>query len=163
MKEALKGTLRLKANEHWIRRPYAYLYLVNTRGNLTNHTTILDRILNIIPWQLITYILTFCGHPKKVDCKEVEPINYNINCHTDAFKLDDNRTGAGVLINNSHNDIAEKAIHLGNNATVFQTEVFAVEIAASHLIFAETKNKSVVINCNNVTARPQLWLLKTQK
>ena len=54
-----------------------------------------------------------------------------------------------MFINNSHNDIAEEAILLGNNATVFQSEVFAVGRAASHLIFAETKNKSVVINCDS--------------
>ena len=42
--EALKGTLRLKANGHWIRMP-----MVITRGNLTSHTKILDRILNAIP------------------------------------------------------------------------------------------------------------------
>ena len=29
-----------------------------------------------------------------------------------------------MLINNSHNDIAEEAIHLGNNATVFQADFF---------------------------------------
>ena len=57
--------------------------------------------------------------PRKEDYKEVEPINHNINCHTDGSKLDNNRTGAGVLINNSPNDIADEAIHLGNNATVF--------------------------------------------
>ena len=83
------------------------------------------------------------------DYNEVNPINYNINCHTDGSKLYDNRTGAGVLINNSHNDFAEEAIHLGNNATVFQAELFAVGRAASHLIFAETKNKSVVIDCDS--------------
>ena len=54
-----------------------------------------------------------------------------------------------MLINYSHNDIAEEAIHLGNNATVFQAEVFAVGRTASHLIFAETKKKSVVINCDS--------------
>ena len=32
-----------------------------------------------------------------------------------------------MLINNSHNDIAEEAIHLGNNATVFQAEVLQWE------------------------------------
>ena len=41
----------------------------------------------------------------------------------------------------------EEAIHLGNNATEFQAEIFAVGRAASHLIFAETKNKSVGFNC----------------
>ena len=35
----------------------------------------------------------------KEDYKEVEYINYNINCHTDGSKLDENRTGSG------HNDI----------------------------------------------------------
>ena len=64
--------------------------------------------------------------PTKEDYKEVEPINYNINGHTDGSKHDDNRTGAGVLINNSHNDITEEAIHLGNNATVFQAEVLSL-------------------------------------
>ena len=90
--------------------------------------------------------------PTKEDYKEVEPINYNINCHTDGSKLDDNRAGAGVLINYSHIDNAEEAIHLGNSATVFQAEVFAVGRTASHLIFAETNNKSVVINCDSQAA-----------
>ena len=71
--------------------------------------------------------------PTKKDYKEVEPIKHNINCHTEGSKLDDNRTVTGELINNSHNDIAEEAIHLGNNATVFQAEVFAVGRAASNI------------------------------
>ena len=57
-----------------------------------------------------------------------------------------------MIINYSHNDIAEEAIHLGKNATVFQNEVFAVGKTASHLIFAETKNKSVVINFDSQAA-----------
>ena len=150
--EALKGTLRLKANGHWIRTP-----MVNSRGNLTSHTKILDRILNTIPLSKEdqdSMTTTYNLDPKFVveDYKEVEPINYNINCHTDGSKLDDNRTGAGVLINYSHIDSAEEAIHLGNSATVFQAEVFAVGRTASHLIFAETNNKSVVINCDSQAA-----------
>ena len=82
---------------------------------------------------------------------EVEPTNYNINCHTDCSKLADNKTEASVLINNSHIDIAKEAIHLGNNATVFQAEVFSVGRAVSHLIFTETKNISV-INCDSQAA-----------
>ena len=57
-----------------------------------------------------------------------------------------------MIINYSHNDIAEETIHLGNNTTVFQVEVFAVGRTASHLIFAETKNKNVVINCDSQSA-----------
>ena len=56
------------------------------------------------------------------------------------------------LDDNSHKEIAEETIHLGNNATVFQAAVFAVGRAASHHIFAETKNKSVVINCDSQAA-----------
>ena len=52
----------------------------------------------------------------------------------------------------SHINSAEEAIHLGNSATVFQAEVFAVGRKASHLIFAETNNKSVVINCDSQAA-----------
>ena len=138
--------------------------MVNTRGNFTSHTKILDRIHNTIPLSreekdsmTITYNLDpnfAVDIPTKEDYKEVEPINYNFNCHTDALgsKFDDNRTGAGVLINYSKNDIAEEAIHLGNNATVFQAEVFAEGGTASHLIFAETKKKSVVINCDSQAA-----------
>ena len=92
------------------------------------------------------------GIPTKEDYKEVEPINYNINCHTHGSKLDENRTGAGVLINNSSNDNTEEAIYLYTNATVFQAEVFAMERAASYLIVAETKNKNVVINCDSQAA-----------
>ena len=100
--EALKGTLRLKANGHWIRTP-----MVNSRGNL-------DRILNTIPLSkedqdsmTTTYNLDpkfVVGIPIKEDYKEVEPINFNINCHTDGSKINDNRTGAGVIINYSHHD-----------------------------------------------------------
>ena len=90
--------------------------------------------------------------PTKDDSKEFEPINDNINFHTEGSKLDDNRTGAGVIINYSHIDSAEEAIHLGDNATVFQAEVFVVGRTASHLIFAETKNKRVAINCDSQAA-----------
>ena len=55
-------------------------------------------------------------------------INYNNDCHKDDSKIYDNRTGAGVLLYNGQNDTAEEAIHLSTNV--------------SHLIFAETKNKS---------------------
>ena len=65
--------------------------------------------------------------PTQKDYKEVGPINHNIIYHTEGSQLDDNRTGAGVIINNSHNDITEGAIVLGNNATVFQAEVFQWE------------------------------------
>ena len=101
--------------------------MVSTRGKLISHTKILDRIINAISLSkedqdsmtttynlesnVVVDILT------KKYYKEVEPINHNINFHTEGSKLDDNRTGAGVLINNSHN--AEEAIHLRNNATVF--------------------------------------------
>ena len=95
---------------------------------------------------------------QKGDYKEVEPINFN--CHTDGSKLDDNRTEAGVLINYSHNDIAKEAIYLGNNATVFQAEVFPVGRTASHLIFAETKTR---VLSSIAIVRPQLWLLTTLK
>ena len=57
--------------------------------------------------------------------KEVEPIN-----RTESSKLDENRTGDGVLINNSHtshNNISDEAIYLGNNATVFQAAFFQWE------------------------------------
>ena len=124
--DALKGTLRLKANGKWIQ-----IHMVNTRGKLTSHTKILDRIINAIALSkddqdsmtttnnldpnFVVDILT------NKDYKVVEPINH-INFHTEGSKLDDNRAEAGVFINNSHNVIAEEAIHLGNNATVFQDE-----------------------------------------
>ena len=115
----------------------------NTRGNFTRHTEVFDRILNTIPLHreyqdsmTTTYNPDadfVVDIPTKEDYKEVEPINCNTNCHTGGSKLDENRTGAGVLINSSIIDIAEKAIHLGNNATVFQAEVFAVERAAASI------------------------------
>ena len=152
--EALKGTLRLKANGKWIQIP-----MVNTRGKLTSHTKILDKIINAIPLSKedqdsmnTTYNLDpnfAVDIPTKKDYKVVDPINHNINFHTDGSKLDDNWTVAGVLINNSHNDIAYEAIHLGNNAR------FSVGRATSHLIFAVIKNKNFVINCD-MTARLQL-------
>ena len=101
--------------------------------------------------------------PTKKDYKEVEPINFNINCHTDGSKLDDNRTGAGVIINYSHNDIAEEAIHLGNNATVFQAKVFAVGRTASHIPTSFSPKQKTRVLSSIVIVRPQLWLLTTLK
>ena len=121
--------------------------MVNTRRKLTSNTKILDRIINAIPLSkedqdsmtttynldpnFIVDILT------KKDYKVVEPINFN----TEGSKLDDNRTGAGVFINNSHNDIAEEVIHLGNNATVFQAEVFHWEEQHPTLYLLKSKTK----------------------
>ena len=52
-----------------------------------------------------------------------------------------------MFINNSHNDIAEEAIHLGTNATVLQAE------AQSHWEEQHpTKNKNDVINCDSQAA-----------
>ena len=56
-----------------------------------------------------------------------------------------------MFINNSHNDTAEVAIYLVTNATVFQTEVFAVERALFELTFVETRNNHV-INCDSQSA-----------
>ena len=79
--------------------------------------------------------------PTKGDYKEVDPIDYHINCHTDGCKLDHNRTGAGVLIYNSHNDIAEEDIHLDNNASVFQAKVLQREEQHSTLYSLKSKQK----------------------
>ena len=108
--------------------------MVNARFKLTKHTKILDMIINAIPSSkedqdsmTTTYNLDpnfVLDISTKKDYKEVEPINRNISFQKEGCKLDENRPEAGVLIKNSHNDFAEEAIHLGNNATVFQAEVF---------------------------------------
>ena len=97
----------------------------------TSHSIILEKLLITIPLSeedQDSMTTTYNLYPYSVvdiPIKE-EPINYNINCHIDGSKLDDNRTGAGVLIDYSHDEIAKEAIHLGIKATVFQAEVFAV-------------------------------------
>ena len=53
------------------------------------------------------------------------------------------QTAPGVIINNSQNDTAEEAIHLGTNATVFFAEIFAVEGEASHFIHAENQEQRI--------------------
>ena len=128
--------------------------LVNTRGKLINHTKILDRIINAIPLSKEdqdSMMATYSLDPNfvldiltKKDYKEVEPINHNINFHTEGSKLDDNRTGAGALINNSHNYIAEEAIHLGNNSTVFQAEV--VQWKEQHPTLYALKSKTKILS-----------------
>ena len=118
--EALKCTLRLKANGNWIQMP-----MVNTRGKLTSPTKILGMIINAIPLSkedqdsvTTTYNLD-CNFVVDIPTKNtIKKLNLFTNCHTDGSKLDDNRTGAGVLINNTPNDSAEEAIRIGNNATV---------------------------------------------
>ena len=92
------------------------MLMVNIRGKLTSHTKILDMIITAIPLSKenqdsmsTTYNLDpnfVVDIPTRKDYIEVQPINRNINCHTEGYKLDDDRTGTGVLINNSYNDIA---------------------------------------------------------
>ena len=142
--------MRLKANGKWIQMP-----MVNTRGKLTSHTKIFDRIINAIPLSkenqdsimTTTYNLDLnfvVDILTKKDYRVVGPINHNINFHTEGSKLDDNRTGAGVFINNSHNDIAEEAMHLGNNATVFQADDFQWE--EQHPTLYSLKSKSKILS-----------------
>ena len=73
--------------------------MVNTRGKLTttSHTKILDRTINAIPLSkkdqdsmTTTYNLDpnfIVGILTKKDYKDVEPINHNINLHTEAPSL----------------------------------------------------------------------------
>ena len=97
MEEALKGTLRLKAIK-WKLDPDGY-------GQY------LDMIINTIPLSkedqdsmTTTYNLDHnfvVDIPTKKYYKEVGLFNHIINCQTEGSKLDDNRTGAGVLINDT--------------------------------------------------------------
>ena len=61
-----------------------------------------------------------------------------------------------MLINNSHNNIANETIHLGNNATVFQAEVLQWEEQHPTLYSLKLKNKNVVINCDSQAANMAL-------
>ena len=97
--EALTGTLILKANGKWI-----YMPMVNTKGKLKSHTKILDSAIHLSKEDKDSMTTSYNLEPNFVvdiltnkDYKGVEPINHNINCHTEGSKLDDNRTGAGVL------------------------------------------------------------------
>ena len=55
-----------------------------------------------------------------------------------------------MYIYEDDNRTSEESVHIEENATVFQTEVFTVVRAASHLII--TKNKSIVFNCDSNAA-----------
>ena len=99
--------------------------------------------------------------PTKEDYKEVEPINHNINCHTAGSKFDDNWTGAGVLINYSHDEIAEEAIHLSSNETVFQAEVFQRE--EQHPTLYSLKSKKCFLNRLRHDTRAAIMALDNNK
>ena len=155
--EALKGSLRLRANGHWIQVP-----MVNKKGNLTSHTKIIDKILNSIPLSKedqdsTTNTLNLDNNfsveiAQRSDYKETEQDKNTIKCYTDGSKLEDDMSGAAVFIDKNNNETIEEAIFLGPNATVFQAETYAVGRAASHLIQAEIKNQNIVINCDSQAA-----------
>ena len=89
--------------------------------------------------------------PLKEEYSEIILNEDSIGCYTDVSKLDNNQAGAGVVINEC-NGVIEEAIHLGEHATVFQAEVFAVGRVAYHLIHAKTKNENIVVNCDSQAA-----------
>ena len=143
--EVLKGTLRLKANGTWIQMP-----MVNTRGNLTSHTKILDMIIDAIPLSkedldsmTTTYNLD-CNFvvniPTKKDYKEVEPINHNINCHTDGSSVMTTGLEQVCLSTTVLMTLPKKPFMLVTMRLCFKLK-FLVGRAAYHLIFAEIKNK----------------------
>ena len=165
--EALKGALRLKANGHLIQVP-----MVNKNGILTSHTKVVESILNSIPLKAdeqdqITQMLNLdtgfsVEIPERLEYKEVSWEDMDINCFTDGSRLENCKTGAGVLIEINQNATVEESIHLGLEATVFQAEVFAVGRAASHLLQSGVEGKNVVINCDSQAALQALECITTK-
>ena len=76
----------------------------------------------------------------------------DITSFIDCSKLDDNKTGAGIVIRTNNTTTIEDTVHLGLRATVFQAEVYVVGRAASHLIQCGVEGKSIIINCDSQTA-----------
>ena len=153
---ATKGALRLKATGHWISEP-----MVNTKGNLTSHTKIINKTLESFPLSTkeqdsITPVLNLETHFSVEICRrdlyeEMAPDNSTIHCYTDGSKSDTS-TGAGVYIMESNVLISEESLNLGSDTTVFQAETYALGRAASHLIQAGIVNKNIVINCDSQAA-----------
>ena len=156
--EAIKGSLRLRANGHWLQVP-----MVNSKGNLTSHTKILDTAINSIHLSSMeqdntTTTLNLDSNfmveiPNRDDFKEVDNNDNNVICYTDGSKMDGDQCGAGIVVNiGTGSEVFEESFHLGVHSTVFQAEVFAISRVAHHLTHANIKDKTIVINCDSQAA-----------
>ena len=81
------------------------------------------------------------------------PVNDGqINCYSDGSKLQDDHTGAGLLIQEQNDTVVEKSYYLGTHPTVFQSEVYAICKVAEILIEEGKYGKNIVLNVDSRAA-----------
>ena len=81
-----------------------------------------------------------------------EPMeNPDLRIYTDGSRME-NRSGAGWAVCHGDNVIAEQSVYLGNEASVFQAEVFAIEQALRWVIESCEKGLDILISSDSQSA-----------
>lgn len=77
----------------------------------------------------------------------------DITVYTDGSKNEDENLGAGFVYYSKKTDESiAKSYHLGKDITVYQSEVFAINEVAQHLLDKETRNCSIIIHSDSRAA-----------
>ena len=79
-------------------------------------------------------------------------LNGDIIVYTDGSKDEDNYAGARVIIYQNGKKDSVLASHLGDQVSVFQSEVFAIKKAAEILISSNTIKKRIIIHSDSRAA-----------
>ncbi|MEC9321195.1 MAG: reverse transcriptase domain-containing protein [Chloroflexota bacterium] len=74
-----------------------------------------------------------------------------IQCYTDGSKMEE-RVGAGFVIYEDKEVVAEECFYLGLHSTVFQAEVTAITKVATNLLDSNCSDKSIIIFCDSQAA-----------
>ena len=78
--------------------------------------------------------------------------NDDITVYTDGSKDSAGNTGAGFVIYENAIEQYSNALHLGNQITVFQAEVYAICKAANKLYFDFAQNRHITIHSDSRAA-----------
>ena len=76
-------------------------------------------------------------------------------CYTDGSRLG-NRSGYGLCITQEGSEITKKNGYLGQNATVFQSEVYAIQKASEKVLASASLRRLDTSNTESITAG-ELW------
>ncbi len=160
--EAVKGALRLKNLGHWQPAPVG-----KPSKSFHSHIKTLESMMEDIPScqapQDQTVPILNIGQeftvviPSREEYSESQIGEWSdITCYTDGSMMNGS-VGAAVIIQTKDDSIDDlvdykHSYHLGDNSTVFQSEVFAVGQTANTLCDMKVTDKNITINCDSQAA-----------
>ena len=115
------------------------------RGHHGIHNNILERIAPP------GYPIDFISRTRDWIENEAPMENPDIHIYTDGSRME-NRSGSGWAVCHKDTVIAEESVYLGNESSVFQTEVFAIEQALRWALENCEKGMDILISSDSQSA-----------